>query len=215
MTARNFHRKIVAAATLWVTSLPAASFAATDAVLPARNLSPWGMFVNADVVVQAVMVGLAFASLAAILRPARTPKGTEVCTVVKHVTKRLRQHWPHTRVVWRGDSHYGRVEAMEWAEDNDADYIFGLPGNTLLDAMVVKTASSCRRVARRARCSAPSRSAYAVSAVSCGALRPDEPPMKADQPQTRCAVSGLAPISRSMRWRAPPRWRCKNAPRRA
>ena len=52
-----------------------------------------------------------------ILRPARTPKGTEVRTVIKHVTKRLRRHWPKTRIVWRGDSHYGRVEAMEWAED--------------------------------------------------------------------------------------------------
>src|ERR1700732_3434763 len=30
--------------------------------------------------------------VAAILRPARTPKGTEVRTVIKHVTKRLRQH---------------------------------------------------------------------------------------------------------------------------
>jgi biopolymer transport protein ExbB len=43
--------------------LPGAAFAATaDALLP-RNLSPWGMFVNADIVVKAVMVGLAFASL--------------------------------------------------------------------------------------------------------------------------------------------------------
>src|SRR4029077_4306461 len=57
-----------------------------------------------------------------ILRPARTPKGTEVRTVIKHVTKRLRRHWPNTRIVWRGDSHYGRVEAMDWAEDNDTDY---------------------------------------------------------------------------------------------
>jgi hypothetical protein len=24
----------------------------------------------------------------------------------------------HLRIVWRGDSHYGHVEAMEWAEDN-------------------------------------------------------------------------------------------------
>jgi hypothetical protein len=47
----------------------------------------------------------------AILRAARTPKGTEVRTVIKHVTKRLRTHWPNTRIVWRGDSHYGRVEA--------------------------------------------------------------------------------------------------------
>ena len=38
--------------------------------------------------------------------------------------------------MWRGDSHYGRVEGMEWAEDNGVDYIFGLAGNTTLDALV-------------------------------------------------------------------------------
>jgi hypothetical protein len=80
----------------------------------------------------------------AILRPARTPKGTEVRTVVKHVTQRLRRHWPKTRIVWRGDSHYGRVEAMEWAENNDADYIFGLAGNAALDALVAETADNLR-----------------------------------------------------------------------
>jgi hypothetical protein len=82
--------------------------------------------------------------VAAILRPARTPKGTEVRCVIKHVTKRLRQHWPHTRMVWRGDSHYGRVEAMEWAENNGEDYIFGLAGNTALDALVAETADNLR-----------------------------------------------------------------------
>jgi Transposase DDE domain group 1 len=79
-----------------------------------------------------------------ILRPARTPKGTEVRTVIKHVTKRLRRHWSKTRIVWRGDSHYGRVEAMEWAEDNDADYIFGFAGNAALDALVAETAAYLR-----------------------------------------------------------------------
>jgi hypothetical protein len=82
--------------------------------------------------------------VATILRPARTPKGTEVRTVVKHVTKHLRKHWPHTRIVWRGDSHYGRVEAMEWAEDHGADYIFGLAGNTTLDALAAETADNLR-----------------------------------------------------------------------
>jgi len=82
--------------------------------------------------------------VAAILRPARTPKGSEVRTVIRHVTKRLRCHWPKTRIVWRGDSHYGRVEAMEWAEDHDADYIFGLVGNAALDALVAETAVNLR-----------------------------------------------------------------------
>ena len=47
-------------------------------------------------------------------------------------------------MVWRGDSHYGRVEAMEWAENNDADYIFGLAGNAVLDALVAETADNLR-----------------------------------------------------------------------
>src|SRR5262249_3895498 len=34
----------------------------SEQLLP-RNLSPWGMFLSADIVVKAVMVGLAFASL--------------------------------------------------------------------------------------------------------------------------------------------------------
>jgi biopolymer transport protein ExbB len=45
------------------TLLPGAALAATDVALLPRNLSPWNMFVSADVVVQAVMVGLALASL--------------------------------------------------------------------------------------------------------------------------------------------------------
>ncbi|WP_245350762.1 tonB-system energizer ExbB [Bradyrhizobium sp. UFLA03-84] len=43
---------------------PGTCFAATDAALLPRNLSPWGMFESADIVVKAVMIGLAFASLA-------------------------------------------------------------------------------------------------------------------------------------------------------
>jgi biopolymer transport protein ExbB len=38
-------------------------FAQGENPLLPRNLSPWGMFLNADIVVKAVMIGLAFASL--------------------------------------------------------------------------------------------------------------------------------------------------------
>ena len=80
----------------------------------------------------------------AILRAARTPAGTEVRTVVKHVTRRIRTHWPKTRLIWRGDSHYGREEAMEWLENNGGDYIFGFPGNSVLEALLAKTADYLR-----------------------------------------------------------------------
>jgi hypothetical protein len=80
----------------------------------------------------------------AILRPARTPKCSEVRTVIRRVTNRLRRHWPNTRLVWRGDSHYGRVEAMDWAEEHGANCIFGLAGNAALDALVAETAVNLR-----------------------------------------------------------------------
>jgi hypothetical protein len=76
----------------------------------------------------------------AILREGKTPKGKEVRTVIKHLTKRIRRHCPKTRITWRGDSHYGRTEAMKWCEDNAASFIFGLAGNAVLDGL-------CREVA--------------------------------------------------------------------
>jgi Transposase DDE domain group 1 len=71
-----------------------------------------------------------------ILRTGKTPAGREVRTVIKHITRRIRRHWPATRITWRGDSHYGRVEAMQWCEANNCDYIFGFQGNSGLDAHV-------------------------------------------------------------------------------
>jgi biopolymer transport protein ExbB len=45
-----------------LTLAPAPAFAIDEALLP-RNLSPWGMFLGADIIVKTVMVGLAVASL--------------------------------------------------------------------------------------------------------------------------------------------------------
>ena len=82
----------------------------------------------------------------AILRPAKTPAGTEVRTVIKHLTKRIRgaQGWRHANIVWRGDSHYGRDEAMYWYDDNGAGYIFGLAGNAALDREVAEISDHLR-----------------------------------------------------------------------
>ena len=70
--------------------------------------------------------------VAMILRPAKVPGGREVRRIIRYVVSRIRKHWPKTRIVMRGDSHYARPEAMEWCEDNGVSYIFGLAGNTVL-----------------------------------------------------------------------------------
>ncbi len=58
----RFTALVTASFTLLMASAPAFAEAANP-LLP-RNLSPWGMFMNAEIVVKAVMVGLAAASLA-------------------------------------------------------------------------------------------------------------------------------------------------------
>jgi hypothetical protein len=78
--------------------------------------------------------------VAVILREGKTPSGAEVATIMKHLVRRMRRHWPKTRIGFRGDSHYGRAEAMAWADAAGAPYIFGLAGNTALAAKVEETA---------------------------------------------------------------------------
>jgi biopolymer transport protein ExbB len=60
----RYIRRVGGLAVLCIAGLPAAGFAGTAEALLPRDLSPWGMFLNADTVVKAVMVGLASASLA-------------------------------------------------------------------------------------------------------------------------------------------------------
>jgi hypothetical protein len=40
--------------------------------------------------------------VAVTLREGKTPGGAEVRAVIKHVVRRIRRHWPKTRICWRG-----------------------------------------------------------------------------------------------------------------
>jgi hypothetical protein len=70
--------------------------------------------------------------VAVILRPGKTPDGAEVALVLRHVIRAIRRRWPKVDILVRGDSHYGRPEAMAWCERNRVGYVFGLAGNKVL-----------------------------------------------------------------------------------
>jgi hypothetical protein len=81
--------------------------------------------------------------VAMILREGKTPSGEEVRTVLKHVVKRIRAHWPKVHILIRGDSHYGRVEVMAWCEQTPGvDYVFGFSGNAVLDGLTQEAADA-------------------------------------------------------------------------
>ncbi len=72
--------------------------------------------------------------VAVLLRPGKTPSGVEVRTMLRHRTRRT----------FRGDSHYGRIEAMAWCEENGVDDIFGLAGNAVRHTLADETAAGSR-----------------------------------------------------------------------
>src|ERR1700694_5509704 len=95
--------------------------------------------------------------VAVILRPGKTPDGTEGALVLRHVIGRIRARWPAVEIIVRGDSHYGRPAAMAWCERRRIGYIFGLAGNAVLrrqvgplaeDAALGRLASEAEKVRR-------------------------------------------------------------------
>ncbi len=97
--------------------------------------------------------------VAILLRPGKTPSGPEVRRHVRRLVRRIRQHWPQTRLTIRGDGHYGRPEVMAWCEQNAVDYIFGLPGNAVLNRLLDPAADDVR--VRRAEAQTPVLRRYA------------------------------------------------------
>jgi len=95
----------------------------------------------------------------ALLRAGKTPSGLEVRCHVRRLVRRIRSHWPTTRLTIRGDGHYGRPEVMAWCEANAVDYIFGLPGNAGLSRLLEQEADDVR--VRRTEDQAPALRGYA------------------------------------------------------
>ncbi len=152
--------------------------------------------------------------VAVLLRPGKTPSGVEVRTMLKHLTRRIRRHWPRIRLTFRGDSHYGRTEAMAWCEENGVDYIFGLAGNAVLHALAGEIGEEVR--ARHAEaggdkvrgfadfCYVPGPDAKRGAVDRRGSLAPDPrrsaqevPPRPRTGPSTLAAAPSAAPRGRS------------------
>ena len=82
--------------------------------------------------------------VAVILRPGKTPGGVEIRGHVRRLVRRIRRHWPTTRLTFRGDSHYACPEVMSWCETTRISYIFGLAGTKPLAKKVEEEADAIR-----------------------------------------------------------------------
>jgi len=80
-----------------------------------------------------IFEGLSGKLITAVLRPGKRPTGKENAAIIKRVLGLLRQAWPETHIILRGDGHFSNPELMALCEtDPHLDFLFGLAGNKVL-----------------------------------------------------------------------------------
>jgi hypothetical protein len=77
--------------------------------------------------------GLSGKLITTILRPGKRPKGEEIVVILNRVLGFLREAWPKTHIIVRGDSHFSTPEVHDLCEDvPGVDYILGQAVNSKL-----------------------------------------------------------------------------------
>jgi len=72
-----------------------------------------------------------------VLRPGKRPCGQEVAAILGRVIERIRQSWPHVRIVIRGDSHFSSPQLFSLcASMRKVHFVTGLSGNRVLLPLV-------------------------------------------------------------------------------
>jgi Transposase DDE domain group 1 len=72
--------------------------------------------------------------------------GAHMLAVLKRLVKRLRQAWPKTLVIVRGDSHFAYPEVMQWIEDHpELHYVTGLTSNAVLQELAQEVSEQAKR----------------------------------------------------------------------
>ena len=81
------------------------------------------------------------ALVTAVLRPGKRPTGAENAMIMKRVLRLLRQHWPLTHILIRGDGHFSNPELIQVImDDGNADF---LPSTSSGQALVCPVTPSC------------------------------------------------------------------------
>jgi hypothetical protein len=73
--------------------------------------------------------------LVAYLRPSNIDASRHAWAILKLLTERLRQAWPHVKLILRADSGFCRRRMLHWCEWASVDYIVGVAKNARLQAL--------------------------------------------------------------------------------
>jgi len=84
-----------------------------------------------------VYEGLSGKLIATILKPGKRSDGQQMLSILERIVSRVRDCWPETILIFRGDSHFAYPEVMNWIEARqDMFHVTGLSGNSRLNKEV-------------------------------------------------------------------------------
>lgn len=96
------------------------------------------------------------ALLACVLRRSRIDGAKHAPAVIKLLISYLRQHWPDTRFIVRGDSGFCRQRLIRWCERHDVGYVIGVARNARLQARALRwevtLENAYRKTGQKQRC---------------------------------------------------------------
>jgi len=75
--------------------------------------------------------------VASVLRPGNASPGVGARQILERIVPKLREAWPETQILIRGDGGFALPELYDWCEAQPGvDYLFGLPTNSRLNELV-------------------------------------------------------------------------------
>ena len=83
--------------------------------------------------------------LAARLRPSNIDGAKGSIDELDRIVGRIREVWPGTQIVVRGDSGFCREWLMAWCEGENVDYVLGLARNSRLEALIAEPLERTRK----------------------------------------------------------------------
>jgi len=93
-----------------------------------------------------VYEGISGKLITTILKPT-VMKGPGVLSVLRRLVKRLRQEWPRTLIVYRGDSQFAKPEVMTFIEsESNCMHVSGLGTNKVLKRLAAPVIEETRRL---------------------------------------------------------------------
>jgi hypothetical protein len=90
--------------------------------------------------------------LVAYLRPSNIDAAKHARAILRLLVDRIRQDWPDTRVVFRGDSGFCRWKLLRWCERHGISYVVGIARNKVLERRAARHLRTARKAFEKTGC---------------------------------------------------------------